>query len=173
MFNILLYFFMAFGIIAASYAVNTSSVVRAVFAMFAVFFSVSALLIFNQADFLAISHLMIYIGGIIVLMVFAIMLSSKNSISDENTGTEIESTAFKFTKRISGLACLFLFALMANVILKQQLPKATNGPRINSIEQIGEQLLSTYAMPLEIISLLLLVALMAASIIIRKEKQHV
>lgn len=173
MFNILLYFFMAFGIIAALYAVNTLSVVRAVFAMFAVFFSVSALLIFNQADFLAIAHLMVYIGGIIVLMVFAIMLSSKNTIADDSTTNEVESTAFKFTKRISGLACIFLFVLMASVIMKQQVPVKTNGPKINAIEQIGEQLLSTYAMPLEIISLLLLVALMAASIIIRKEKQHV
>ncbi len=173
MFNLLLYFFMAFGIIAALYAVNTSSVVRAVFAMFAVFFSVSALLIFNQADFLAISHLMVYIGGIIVLMVFAIMLSSKNTIADENTVTEVESTAFKFTKKISGLACIFLFILIANQIIKQTVPTKIDGPKINTIEQIGEQLLSTYALPLEIISLLLLVALMAASIIIRKEKQHV
>lgn len=173
MFNLLLYFFMAFGITAAIYAVNTSSVVRAVFAMFAVFFSVSALLIFNQADFLAISHLMVYIGGIIVLMVFAIMLSSKNTIADENTVTEVESTAFKFTKKISGLACIFLFMLIANQIIKQAVPTKIDGPKINTIEQMGEQLLSTYALPLEIISLLLLVALMAASIIIRKEKQHV
>ena len=63
MLSIVMYFFMAFGVIAALYAVNTSSVVKAVFAMFATFFSVSAMLVLAQAEFLAIAHLMIYIGN--------------------------------------------------------------------------------------------------------------
>lgn len=172
MFNIILYFFMAFGVIAAIYAVNTSSVVKAVFAMFATFFSVSALLILAHAEFLAIAHLMVYIGGIIVVMIFAMMLSSKNII-DDTIEIPKESSAFRFTKLISGIASIAIFILLANVILSQKHTQPLYQNSVNTIQQFGTQLLSNYAFPLEIISLLLLVALMAASIITRKENKNV
>jgi len=172
MFNIILYFFMAFGVIAALYAVNTSSVVKAVFAMFATFFSVSALLILAHAEFLAIAHLMVYIGGIIVVMIFAMMLSSKNII-DETIEIQKESSAFKFTKLVSGLASIAVFILLAKVILSQKQLQPSYQNSVNTIQNFGAQLLSNYAFPLEIISLLLLVALMAASIITRKENRYV
>ncbi len=171
MLNIVMYFFMAFGVIAALYAVNTSSVVKAVFAMFATFFSVSAMLVLAQAEFLAIAHLMIYIGGIIVVMIFAMMLSSKNII-DDAVEVEKETSAFRFTKLISGIASIAIFGLLAKVILSQNPTQVTRTIPVNSIQQFGAQLLSNYAFPLEIISLLLLVALMAASIITRKEKTN-
>lgn len=172
MFNIILYFFMAFGVLAAIYAVNTSSVVKAVFAMFATFFSVSALLILAHAEFLAIAHLMVYIGGIIVVMIFAMMLSSKNII-DDTVEMSKESSAFRFTKLISGIASIALFILLAKVILSQKQTQPIYQNSVNTIQQFGTQLLSNYAFPLEIISLLLLVALMAASIITRKENKNV
>ncbi len=172
MFNIILYFFMAFGVLAAIYAVNTSSVVKAVFAMFATFFSVSALLILAHAEFLAIAHLMVYIGGIIVVMIFAMMLSSKNII-DDTVEMSKESSAFRFTKLISGIASIAVFILLANVILSQKQTQPIYQNSVNTIQQFGTQLLSNYAFPLEIISLLLLVALMAASIITRKENKNV
>ena len=172
MFNIILYFFMAFGVLAAIYAVNTSSVVKAVFAMFATFFSVSALLILAHAEFLAIAHLMVYIGGIIVVMIFAMMLSSKNII-DDTVEMSKESSAFRFTKLISGIASIAVFILLANVILSQKQTQSIYPNSVNTIQQFGTQLLSNYAFPLEIISLLLLVALMAASIITRKENKNV
>lgn len=171
MFNLILLFFIAFGIISAIYAVATNSIVNAVFAMFASFFSVSALLVLAQAEFLAISHLMIYIGGIIVLMIFAIMLSSKNILDDTSIKEKV-SSAYKFTKLISAIACTALFILIAKLILSSAPIKSVQQTKINSIKEIGVSLLSDYAFPLEIISLLLLVALMAASIIIRKEKQN-
>lgn len=169
MFNAALYFFIVFGVFAALYAVNVKSIVKAVFAMFGAFFSVSAMLILAQAEFLAIAHLMVYIGGIIVLMIFAIMLSSK-SIIDDSVELLKESTAFRFTKLISGIACFILFLILANLILSQKVPASIQVAKINNIEDFGKELLSTYALPLEIISLVLLVALMAASIISRKEK---
>ncbi len=171
MFNLALYFFIAFGVFAALYAVNVKSIVKAVFAMFGAFFSVSAMLILAQAEFLAIAHLMVYIGGIIVLMIFAIMLSSK-SIMDDSIELSKETTAFRFTKLISGIACTFLFLIMANIILSEKVNPAIQGAKINNIQNFGIELLSTYAMSLEIISLVLLVALMAASIISRKEKSN-
>lgn len=171
MFNLILYFFLFFGIVSALYAVSTNTIVNAVFAMFGTFFSVTAVLVLAQAEFLAISHLMIYIGGIIVVMIFAIMLSSK-SLLDESLPNHEISTAYKFTKRISGIACILLFIIIAKVILSQPDVAMSNAPKINSVQNIGVSLLSEYAFPLEIISLLLLVALMAASIITRKEKPN-
>lgn len=171
MFKFALYFFIFFGTLAALYAVNVKSIVKAVFAMFGAFFSVSAMMVLAQAEFLAIAHLMVYIGGIIVLMIFAIMLSSKNII-DDSVELIKESTAFKFTKFISGIACVILFVILAKFILAEKPSISLQTSKINNIQNVGAELLSTYAMPLEIISLLLLVALMAASIISRKEKEN-
>lgn len=172
MYNIILYFFIAIGVLAALYAVNSTSVVKAVFAMFAAFFSVSALLVLAHAEFLAIAHLMVYIGGIIVVMIFAMMLSSKNIIEDK-VETIKDSSAFRFTKLISGIASIAIFLLLARVILSQKNIQPAYQESVNTIQQVGVQLLSNYAFPLEIISLLLLVALMAASIITRKENKNV
>lgn len=172
MFSFILYFFIIFGLLAAIYAVNTSSVVKAVFAMFATFFSVSAMLVLAHAEFLAIAHLMIYIGGIIVVMIFAMMLSSKNIIEDKEV-TPKDTSTFKFTKLISGIASIAIFILLTRVILSQDTNQPVYQNSVNTIQQFGTQLLSNYVFPLEIISLLLLVALMAASIITRKENRNV
>jgi NAD(P)H-quinone oxidoreductase subunit 6 len=169
MYKAIMLFFILFGTVAALYAVNVKSVVRAVFAMFAAFFSVSAMLVFAHAEFLAIAHLMVYIGGIIVVMIFAIMLSSK-SIVDDSENANPESKAYKFTKLISGIACVFLFIILANIIIDTSPKQEVLGAKVNTVQHFGTELLSTYAFPLEIISLLLLVALMAASIISRKER---
>ncbi len=172
MFNAVLIFFIAFGLLAAMYAVNTSSVVKAIFAMFATFFSVSGLLVLAQAEFLAIAHLMIYIGGIIVVMIFAMMLSSKNSL-DQQVKEENETSTFRFTKLIAGIASIVLFALLAKAILSKPILNLPSTSSDNTINRIGIELLSNYAFPLEIVSLVLLVALMAASIITRKEGKNV
>jgi NADH:ubiquinone oxidoreductase subunit 6 (subunit J) len=58
------------------------------------------------------------------------------------------------------------------MILNQKVNVSISETKVNTVQNIGTQLLSNYAFPLEIISLLLLVALMAASIITRKENQH-
>lgn len=171
MYNIILYFFVAFGILASLYAVITRSVVKAIFGMFATFFSVSAMLILAQAEFLAIAHLMIYIGGIIVVMIFAMMLSSKNILDDHLIQNEKRKN-INPTNIISGLASIGLFFLLATMVMNQEFIANRSEVKVNTIQHIGTQLLSNYAFPLEIISLLLLVALMAASIISRKENQH-
>ena len=171
MFNLILLFFLIFGISAAVYAVNINSVVKSVFAMFATFFCVSAILVFTQAEFLAIAHLMIYIGGVIVVMIFAMMLSSKNIIDDK---VEIETSISKtkYSKLIAGIFCIALFIAIASLILKSNSTIATNSIRNNTIKDFGEKLLTTYAFQLEIISIVLLIALMAASIITRKEQKN-
>src|SRR5574343_946763 len=102
-------------------------------------------------------------------MSLARMLSSKDII-DDTVVEEKESSAFRFTKLISGIASIALFILIAKVILSHNPIAVNKTETVNTIQHFGTQLLSNYAFPLEIISLLLLVALMAASIITRKEK---
>lgn len=170
MYNIILYFFISFGLLASIYAVGTRSVVKAIFGMFATFFSVSAVLVLAQAEFLAIAHLMIYIGGIIVVMIFAMMLSSKNILDEQIILTEKKN--INPSNIISGIGSIGLFLILANLIMHQEVSSNIHDSKVNTIQDIGIQLLSNYAFPLEIISLLLLIALMAASIITRKEKLH-
>jgi NADH:ubiquinone oxidoreductase subunit 6 (subunit J) len=166
MFKILLLFFVIAGILFAIYSVTTKQLVRAIFAMFACFFCVAAVLVFAQAEFLAVAHLMIYIGGIIVVMLFAIMLSSKNILSNDQS-KEPTSKALKFTQLISGLAILLLFLGLTTLIIPTFI---TSNPIQANVEvkALGFEMLSKYTVIIELISLVLLVALIGAALINRK-----
>ena len=168
MLSIVLFVFLFLGILSAIYAVSTKVLVRAVFSMFATFFCVAAILVFCAAEFLAISHLMIYIGGIIVVMVFAIMLSNREFLSDSVNTSEQKNTALSYTKIFTAIACLGLFVFMSMDILQHPLSKINNDVHIRDIKSIGISLFSKYTLAFELVSLVLLIALMGVSIINRK-----
>lgn len=171
MLSIALYIFLILGIASAIYAVSTASVIRAIFSMFASFFSVSAILVFASAEFLAISHLMIYVGGIIVVMVFGIMLSNKDFQSDVlEKKEESNKNALKYTKLATAIACIFLFFLLAQQILSNDNFQTSSVNKTNDVKTLGITLFSEYTLAFEIISIVLLIALIGVSLIHRKEE---
>lgn len=120
--------------------------------------------LFLDAEFLAIIQILIYVGAIVTLFIFAIMLTSKiqdKSIKQTNSQVVISV--------IVALGLLFSFiaiisknpwAAYAEKAQKQNLDLAT----------LGRHLMSTYALPFELISLILLAALVGA-IVIGKVKE--
>lgn len=173
MLSIALYFFLIAGFIAALYAVIAKTVVKAIFSMFAAFFAVSAVLVFLSAEFLALSHLMIYIGGIIVVMVFGIMLSTKDFQSDSviETAKSNNKTALFYTKIFTGIGALILFLFFCKNIISQT-PVKNVALVNNDIKEIGKSIFAEYTIAFELISIVLLIALMGVSIINRKEQSH-
>jgi len=173
MLSLALYFFLFFGIVAALYAVLAKTVVKAIFSMFAAFFSVSAILVFLSAEFLALSHLMIYIGGIIVVMVFGIMLSTKDFQSDsilETAKTNNKSALF-YTKLFTGIAVFVLFLFFCKNIISQT-PVKNVALINNDVKEIAKSIFAEYTIAFELISIVLLIALMGVSIINRKEREY-
>ena len=65
----------ALTVLSGAYAVFSRNIVRAVFSLMGTFFGVAILYGFLAADFVAVVQVLVYVGGILVLMLFAVMLS--------------------------------------------------------------------------------------------------
>lgn len=172
-YTLIFYFFGLMMIASALYAVISTNLVRSVFSLFLTFFSVAGILVFTRADYLAISQLMIYVGGILVVMLFGIMLSDKNVL--ELVGREgRRAIAASVLNRILGAGlALFLFAMLACVFLDEGWKSTVSEfQQAEPIRSTGFMMMTTYLLPFEMISLLLLMALIGAAYIARKPKHN-
>ncbi len=123
--------------------------------------SVAGLYFYLDAPFLGVIQVLVYVGGIITLFVFAIKLTAH--IGDKSIVQTNRQTIF------AGLCCLILFALLMNM-----LQHSCHGPFPHSepisLKQLGQSLVSVYVLPFEFISLLLLAAMVGAIAIGRDKK---
>ena len=135
-----------------------------------VFVCVALLYLLLNADFLAAAQVLIYVGAVNVLIVFAVMLVDK---------PEVDSTLFWTTgDAISALTFTMLFVLLIAMIsvtpwnagsaLSAQAEPGTT-PFISSVQVIGLHLLTDLLLPFELLSILLLIALVGAVIIARQD----
>ena len=120
---------------------------------------VAGLYLFIGADFVGIAQLVIYIGGILVLILFAVLLT--NRIGAVNV------TNKSVTRGIGAVAALGVFTLTALMAL--QTPWArTEAVVTPSTARMGDAFLREYLLPFELISLVLLMALVGAMVIARR-----
>lgn len=128
------------------------------------------------ADFVAVTQIMVYVGGIVILMLFAVMLTGgKDFVSRaQNLLGLAPSMGNKWTYAIGLLVGLvFLFTniqLISNVV--KNVPAKTFGNEFPStVNQIGHLLIKDHVLAFELSSVLLLGALVGAAIIARPRKQ--
>lgn len=91
--SILFYAFATLAIGSALLLVNLKNIARALFLFFIVLFAMAGLYLFALADFVAITQIMVYVGGVLILMLFAFMLSNKELLKDlqDSSGTDRKS----------------------------------------------------------------------------------
>jgi len=127
------------------------------------FFSVAGHYLMFNAQFLAIVHVIVYSGAIMILMLFTIMLMNLNK-EDE-----------KHKSMLSRIAAVVSFCLVALVLLatfikaQPQLEYKVSGQDFQSIKVLGQVLLNEYMVPFEFASVLLLVSLIGAVLLSKKE----
>jgi len=126
------------------------------------FVGVAGLYILLEAGFLAAVQILVYVGAISILIIFAIMLTRRLMAKDL-----VQRNA---QWGISALVALLLFALLGFVLLRVNWPVVGGDVSAESISILGQKLMSTYAVPFEVASVLLLVALVG-SIIIARERE--
>src|SRR5690554_4683717 len=83
----LFYIFAALAVVSGAYMVLTRNLLYAGFALLLTLLSVAAIYVLLFADFVAVTQLMVYVGGVLVLILFGIMLSSRvhnKSVLSEN-----------------------------------------------------------------------------------------
>jgi len=147
---------------SAAVVVLARSLIYNAFALLFTFFGVAGLYVLLGADFLAATQLLVYVGGILVLLLFGVMLTHK--IYHLELKTEVSQFA------PAALLSAGLFLILARTLRSTQW--ATAPPRMPAptTEQIGLLFMKEYLLPFEAASILLLVALMGAALIVRRRK---
>jgi len=145
--------------------------IPAAFLLFAVLLTVGALYVFLGAEFLAVSQLVVYVGGILVLMMFGIMLTERDG--NEEKGIKLRNL----------VPAIFLCASILTGLVLTWSDFISNPPswmrgvsddfqQPDNIEQIGAQSLGKYILPFEFASVLLLLCLIGAAYIARRKVQE-
>lgn len=142
--------------------VSAKNLVRAAVALILCFLGVAGFYVLLDAEFVAASQVLIYVGGITVLLLFAIMLTWR--ISDRGV------KMYNEMKGVSFLAAAALAAILLVVLLQGNWAAQPAAQQSKTTAAIGKLFMTTYVLPFEVASILLLVGLVGAIILARKEK---
>ena len=159
------YGFALLTVASALVVVTVRNIVHAAFSLMVTLFGVAGLYVFLQADFLAATQVIVYVGGILVLILFGVMMTSGR--------LEMRIHIERGQLLLGGVISVALLMLLLTVI--------ANTPKWKNLSDDGEQLEPTtrrigelilngqFLLPFEVVSVLLLVALIGAALISRKE----
>ncbi|HUX60477.1 MAG TPA: NADH-quinone oxidoreductase subunit J [Ignavibacteriaceae bacterium] len=159
-YDIIFYLFAAITILSAFFVVTTRNIVYSAYYLLFTFFGVAGIYVLLGADFIAIVQLIVYVGGILILLLFGVMLTNKI------TNVEIRSGSIQIVPAAVGVA-LFAGIVMASMLntkwknIESAMPSATT-------QGIGLLLIQQYAVVFELLGILLLVALIGAASMARK-----
>jgi NADH-quinone oxidoreductase subunit J len=154
----------AVTLISAVLVVTTRSLFRSALWLILTFFGIAGLFILLHAEFLAIAQILIYVGAISTLIIFAIMLS--RGVMDPN--------ARRFNDQwglAAGFAAVF-FVLLTAILTRVPWQVTTAAPptAADAIQLLGRELVTPYAIPFEVASVLLVVAMIGAIIVARERE---
>lgn len=138
-------------------------IVHSAFLLAGVFISISGLYILLNADFVAAAQILVYVGAVNVLILFAIMLVNKQEDYAEIPGRGIRKIA-------TAVVCFGLFALLGTMVLATPWSlDTTSTPVVDTVVALGEHFFSDYLLPFELASVLLLMAMVGAIILARRD----
>jgi NADH-quinone oxidoreductase subunit J len=159
--------FWVFAIIAVVCAINVvvqTHPISSAVSLVGVMGSLAVLYLLLGAEFLAAAQVIVYAGAIMVLFVFVIMLL--------NAGAESKKGR-SFTAQLLGLPLLVAFLGLMAFFVVRLFPKSTlvhfGGFRGGGAAEIGHALFTTFLLPFEVTSILILVAILGAVVLARKE----
>ena len=161
MINIVFWFFVVMTIAAALTVVLSKNLIYAAIALLVTFLGVAAMYVFLWADFMAGTQVMIYIGGILILLLFGIMLTTKiTSVRISHTNVQRGMGALIVAAIFGGLIWMINFTPWLQILSQE--PQQT-------VHDIGTLLMTDFLLPFEVASVLLLGALIGAAVLARKE----
>ncbi len=137
------------------------NIIYSAFSLLGTFLGVAAMYVYLAAPFLAITQVLIYIGGVLVLILFAVMLTSH--IRD----VKISNASLGVGPGVVGLAaCAVLLGYVGASTPWEALGKPQ---MMDQAQALGDGFLSTYLLPFEIASVVLLATLIGAVVIARRD----
>ena len=148
-------------IIASIWVVLSPNLIHSAVSLLFTLFGVAALYIFLYADFIAAAQVIIYVGGILVLIIFGVMLT--NNIADPKLSNKSQH------QLIGGIFSFALLIMLANMVFDTNWYVNDLIVKESTVNDIGVMLLSKYLLPFEVVSILLLAALIGAAMLSRKD----
>ncbi len=159
-YDIIFYLFAAVTLISAFFVVTSRNIVHAAFYLLFTFFGVAGIYVMLGADFVAIVQLIVYVGGILILLIFGVMITNKITQVDIKTGTIHTLPAAIGVGLFTGIVGAVI--LNTNwLVVDSKMPEST-------LSLLGSMLLNEYVLIFELLGILLLVALIGAASMARK-----
>ncbi len=159
--TIIFYLVAAITVVSAAGVAFSSNIVHSAFSLVGTFGGVAGIYVLLGADFVAAVQILIYVGGIVVIILFAVMLTHR--IAD------VQVTNRSVGKIPALIVTGLVITLLVSTILESSWNKADQVAYDPTTAQIGELFLTDYLLPFELASIVLLVALIGAVTLSRKE----
>jgi NADH-quinone oxidoreductase subunit J len=167
--TILFLVFAVFILAAAIMTVTVKNIVHAALWLISSFFGVGALYLLMEAEFLGVAQVLIYVGAVSILILFAIMLTR------DLEGSQNRQLTPRWWIALIVPAALFGVLIVPTVMTHAwQLPPPPAGqpPTISSAQQIGTAFMREYLLPFEVAAILLLVAMIGAIVVAFEEREQ-
>lgn len=148
-------------IVSALRVVTTKNVVHAALYLVIVLAGVAAQFLLLGAEFVGITQILVYLGAIVVLFLFGIMLTRARLGEDDSVRTE--------RRLMASLVGVLLFVVMAFALVDSFDDTHVDVAQPTTTAQVSDTLFSQYLIPFEIIGILLLAALVGAIVVARKD----
>ena len=163
LYDLIFYLFALLTIVSGFLVVSSKNIVHSAFYLIFTFFGVTGLYVLLGADFLAVVQIMVYIGGILVLLLFGVMLTHKI------THVEIKSGSIKVIPAVIGVG--IFAAVLISLMLSTHWKSIPGSIPSTTIYGLGKILVTDYVLVFELLAILLLVAMIGAASIARREKE--
>lgn len=163
MFYVLAAFILGSGLLAVTSRKLFRSAIYLLFSLI----GIAGLYFWMDYEFIAAVQIVVYVGGIVVLIIFSIFLT-------HHVGSEMESPD-RMRAGFAALAAFFAFVFCSLVICKNEFAVPAQAPMPLTVERIGTQMLSLtdhgYILPFEVVSMLLLAAMIGCIVIAMKQPE--
>ncbi len=152
-------------IVGAAAALTLRNLVHCVLALMLAFVGLAGLYLQLDAQFIGFAQILVYIGAVAILIVFAILLTR----GAESPSQSVVSPSWAISSVVSVVVFgILTWTIRSSVATRQSIPPQ---PEV-TVKQIGNALMSRFALPLEVIGLLLTAALIGAVTIAMQDKRE-
>jgi NADH-quinone oxidoreductase subunit J len=168
---ILFYLFAAVAVVASLLVIAQRNPIYSVLYLIASFGALSALYVLLEAPFVAMIQIIVYAGAIMVLFLFVVMLlNAPHEDTEEDLARGVRPTVSGGVKVFGAVLALTLVAeVVWALIVTRRNGDQFAGEAESSVAAIGRSLFTDYAFPFEVTSILILVALVGAVVLARRE----
>ncbi|WP_139491098.1 NADH-quinone oxidoreductase subunit J [Brevibacillus dissolubilis] len=163
--SLIIFFLLGFLTIGgAVFMISFTKVAHMVISIGVTFISIAGLFVLLEAEFVAVSQILVYSGAISILMLFGIMLTKHDASEDEPSKAQPFWLTWIFVAGLFLIVAYGIYSTNWNVLPPRQLD-----PNVSNVKEIGVEVFTNFVVPFELVSVLLLVALVGAIIMAKKE----